>query len=59
MTFSEEVTLDYATGETYGQGKSGTALWGFEPRRSWLSQRAVFAREVFVSYATGRVILGE
>src|SRR5258708_28738959 len=33
--------------------------WGFEPRRSWLSPRAVFTREVSVSYATGRLILGE
>jgi hypothetical protein len=27
-TLAEEVTLDYATGEPYGQGKSGTALLG-------------------------------
>jgi hypothetical protein len=28
VTLEVEVTLDYATGENYGQGKSGTALLG-------------------------------
>jgi hypothetical protein len=44
---AEEVTLDYATGENYGQGKSGTALLGIRTppllafAKSSLRQRSI------------------